>query len=335
MNLYIVSNRLGVNIYNSQVKPFAMNPLSKGDVFLLNKNYFISNGNYLSIFSLLKMIAFKSDISKIYIRDPFDFLIIRFFLSRISDAKLIYDFRGISSEELALKKRSLWKINIMKKIESYIYKRADSICTVSNQLRNYLNERFGERHINVFPCLYSGSAVENDSRNEFSFCYVGGLSAWQSFDKVVNAFEVIYRMDERSSLTVCTNEVDLATSMLSSSSIPNHAYTVKSLPHEEVIKELSKHKYGFLLRDDNIVNKTSSPIKYFEYLSAGVIPILTPYVGDYSSFRAGIVIGRDISDDYSNFFNNNAASTVCYEEFEYHSFERYISNHPMNKSVAI
>ena len=52
--------------------------------------------------------------------------------------------------------------------------------------------------------------------------------------------------------------------------------------HQEVLKELRKYDFGFLLRDDNIVNNTASPIKFLEYVSNGVIPIMSDGIGDYS-----------------------------------------------------
>ena len=46
--------------------------------------------------------------------------------------------------------------------------------------------------------------------------------------------------------------------------------------------ELAKYKYGFLLREDHIVNHVATPTKMNSYLSVGVIPIFSDVIFDYN-----------------------------------------------------
>ena len=73
-------------------------------------------------------------------------------------------------------------------------------------------------------------------------------------------------------------------------------FFVKFVQHDYMQEELSKYDFGFLIRKNNIVNTVSSPIKFMEYLNAGVIPIMTPFVGDYSN----LAIKRDLAIVYEN-----------------------------------
>ena len=47
-----------------------------------------------------------------------------------------------------------------------------------------------------------------------------------------------------------------------------------------------------------MLNRVSSPVKFLEYVSNGVIPIITPYIGDYSDDvserKLGIIFNGDI-----------------------------------------
>ena len=48
-------------------------------------------------------------------------------------------------------------------------------------------------------------------------------------------------------------------------------------------KHLDACDYGFCLRSSSIINRVASPTKVLEYLARNVKPILTEYVGEFSS----------------------------------------------------
>ena len=74
-------------------------------------------------------------------------------------------------------------------------------------------------------------------------------------------------------------------------------YKIVSVDNRNVINYLKNQDFGFLFRHDIIVNEVASPIKFLEYISSGVIPILTPFVGDYSKEvvqkKLGIIFRND------------------------------------------
>lgn len=57
---------------------------------------------------------------------------------------------------------------------------------------------------------------------------------------------------------------------------------IKYVPYTEVDKELQKYKYGFIIRDNNIVNNVATPTKMNSYLANGIIPIYTDVVDSFS-----------------------------------------------------
>ena len=52
----------------------------------------------------------------------------------------------------------------------------------------------------------------------------------------------------------------------------------------DVIQVLKICDYGLLIREKSITNKVASPVKFAEYLFAGLKIIISPNVGDYSKF---------------------------------------------------
>jgi glycosyltransferase involved in cell wall biosynthesis len=77
--------------------------------------------------------------------------------------------------------------------------------------------------------------------------------------------------------------------------------SVVSVPPQEVPRYLAASDVGLLLRDDSIVNRVASPVKFGEYLAAGLPVIITEGLGDYSdavrTHALGSVISLGDSDD--------------------------------------
>ena len=57
---------------------------------------------------------------------------------------------------------------------------------------------------------------------------------------------------------------------------------IKHVPSNELLEELRLYKYGFIWREDVIVNNVATPTKMSNYLAAGVIPIFTTAINDFS-----------------------------------------------------
>jgi hypothetical protein len=128
----------------------------------------------------------------------------------------------------------------------------------------------------IIPCYnknlkkeYFTSAIKPKS----SFVYAGGIFPWQCFTETAAIFKKIELHTTDAFLTVLTKDHQKAEKIIKKEGIKN--YEIKYVPLEEVMGELSKHKYGFLLREDTIVNNCATPTKMNTYLSTGLIPIHT------------------------------------------------------------
>ncbi len=55
-------------------------------------------------------------------------------------------------------------------------------------------------------------------------------------------------------------------------------------PTGEIVAEYKNAYYGFVLREDIVVNHVAGPTKLTEYCTYGVVPILhTPHIGDFAA----------------------------------------------------
>jgi glycosyltransferase involved in cell wall biosynthesis len=174
---------------------------------------------------------------------------------------------------------------------------SDTIQCVSENLKLELRNKFHlKKKISVIPCLANNCVRRNDiCQEKIKFVYVGGLSRWQNIDLIISVSLKIQEEIE-SIFTFITNNPEELETKIKKTGLKN--YNIISGNNEFVQNNLVKQDFGFLFRDDFLFNRISSPIKFLEYTSNGVVPIITPYVGDFSTDvirnEIGIIFNQDI-----------------------------------------
>jgi glycosyltransferase involved in cell wall biosynthesis len=289
MIIIVAPKFLSPGILNSQVLPFAQEISHFEKVVVVLKHSAMKNISYEVTFEIVNSLE-KRKIKKylkvadwVYTRGIIDFY--PYFIKKKIyryNYKIFYDFRGIANEEAFLKHHNIFKKKIIYLLEKYASQNADQLGAVSRRLKWHLIEKFKvKKPIYVNPCCISYVIEKENCEKDkiIKFLYLGGLSVWQRFDDVLELYKQISNQID-ASLTVITRETKAAQKIIELAGIRN--ITLKSLPHNEVLRELPSYDFGFLIRDDILVNNLASPVKFLEYTSHGVIPILTDGIGDFS-----------------------------------------------------
>ncbi len=305
-NIFIIPKGLSAGVINSQMLEIVSNLNVNGE----KENYIIvpeadikKIPNFDDVYNSLLVYLFKQmDIDHLYVRSISSF-IPAYFSKKVffKKYKIIYDYRGIDSEESYLRNKSNLRKKILCLIEQFIYNKADEIHTVSINFKEYLKKRFGQKEIKVIPCAISENIWKSSRDKEhIGFVYLGSASVWQKLEETVKLYSYIEKKLKNTKLTIITLDKDTAIDIVNKYDILN--CEIKSLSHKKVLKELNNYDFGFLLRDDNIVNHVASPIKFLEYISNGVIPIMTNNIGDYSKIAVdnhiGIILDNKFHIDF-------------------------------------
>jgi len=218
----------------------------------------------------------------IYFRSVTDFF--RYKISSVFSRKKViteFDFRGIISEESYLRNRCRIRRLLLSWLEFFAFKYSDRLFSVSNNLASYLVKKFYSKDIVVIPCCVPADICilkdRSSKHKELRFIYVGSMSEWQSFDNICELYSSVD--SELTSLTVVTKDRVKANQILQNYMIQA---VVLSGDKNFVLKQLDRADFGFIYRANSIINTTSSPVKFLEYTARGVIPVMSPYVGDYS-----------------------------------------------------
>jgi hypothetical protein len=340
MNLFLLQKGLSEGVVRSQMITLIkkLNLVENQNYLMIEKSEYqkyshdfdavISYDNYLDKIKKLK------DIKLIYVRSYTIFIqlyILRFF-SKLN-YKLLFDFRGLGSAETFARHNSYAKEWVLLQLEKFVYKRADYVHCVSHVLKSFLLNRFGKKNIKVIPCCVNKRFKRKRivSQNTINFVYVGGHSFWQKTDEIMNLYSSIEKMLPNSTLTIITQDELTFRESLKNKSI--NRFTIKSMAQEEVLSDLINYDFGFLLRDDITMNNVSSPIKFAEYISRGIIPIISHGIGDYSSIvdinDLGIITdGGQISIDEINMkLNDGMLPDRLYEASKSCSWDHYIDDY--------
>ena len=255
--------------------------------------------------------------------------------------KIILDGRGAEYEQYVeynmLSNKNLE--NKLKLIESYVVNNVDYRIAVSEKLVNYWRNTFGyskSDHI-VIPCTLNRSheniGKSKFNRTDFGFqendivlVYCGSVSGWQSFDKMFKFIRFQMNQNKHVKLLLLTKEVDEVKTLMKE--YPNRI-VCKWCSNEEVIQMITMGDYGLIIRENSITNYVASPVKFAEYLYAGLRIVMSEKIGDYNLFlkenNCGLVDTEvDSSLDQISTQEKNENKKIAIENFS--------KNHDMIKA---
>ncbi|MFN8115603.1 MAG: hypothetical protein U0W65_05785 [Bacteroidia bacterium] len=212
--------------------------------------------------------------------------------------KVVFDGRAAEYEQFVEYKLSNDKrfIEDILEIEKQAVLYSDFRIAVSEELVKYWNYKFeyNKNDYVVIPCTLNSkhlnAAVDNPEmlRGRLGFksddiilVYSGSVSQWQSFSELIYFFEEqIKNNDLVKVLFLCKETQDIT--LLSK----KYSNRVKQMwcDEKDVFNYLSIADYGVLLRDETTTNFVASPVKFAEYLNAGLNVIISSKVGDFSNF---------------------------------------------------
>jgi hypothetical protein len=110
--------------------------------------------------------------------------------------------------------------------------------------------------------------------------YAGGTHAWQ---KVPRMLEALQRQPGGCEVEFLTPDVERLRQDVQAAGLEGRL-SVRSVAPAEMPAEYARAHFGFVLRDDHVVNRVACPTKLQEYLAHGVLPIVeSRSLGDFEA----------------------------------------------------
>ena len=204
--------------------------------------------------------------------------------------RVIVWFQGIEPEESFMVHNSKVRYHILTVMERIILKKAVFFIFVSQEMKKHYEAKYRIRikssKCYCMPCLNTNIRQETfrdeeKYRNNY-FAYVGSMAVWQKFDEIVKAFKKVEEAQiPNSKLFVYTAEKEKAISILVQHNVIN--FEIGFVKNEELPKVLKKIKYGFIIREDTVVNRVATPTKISTYMSCGLIPVFSTCLRDFAT----------------------------------------------------
>lgn len=197
---------------------------------------------------------------------------------------IVYWVQGSSPDESFMRNHSYIRKTIISFIEHFALKHSKCVFMVSNSLIEHFKKKYNKDYsykTYIMPCFnetINESLFYTDEKYKNNvFCYVGGLSVWQNFPETVDIFKQVQAKQPNAVLKVYTPDQEKAKAIIDEKGINN--YSIGFVKSSELSDELASCKFGFIVRSESPVNRVATPTKLSNYMSAGVIPVVSNTVG--------------------------------------------------------
>ncbi|KVT47154.1 glycosyltransferase [Burkholderia ubonensis] len=206
---------------------------------------------------------------------------------RVSGLKWVLDVHGVVPEEFRMH-NDFYSARIHDDCERTAAENANRVIVVSQAMGNYLAHKYREllrAKVIVLPifALEEGSeAVRPYKDGRPTVIYAGGTQKWQKVPEMLN---VIARAVEHADWWMYTPDVEVMRNAAAPEVRAHPNFHVASATRAELNEVYQHCHFGFILRDDMVVNHVSCPTKLIEYLAFGIVPIVdTPNIGDFNTY---------------------------------------------------
>lgn len=285
---------------------FKPQKIEVGNVTIFKLNYFL---HFIKIISVL----LKSEI--IYIHSVYNgFKIIPhiFFVSR-RKRKICFELHGAFPEESRYYGER-FNPYVFSLVEKWILRKSHSIVYVSNQFKDYIQSKWNftsTLESFIIPTVASNVLKKENAEkvkdicsrfniqdNDVVFIYSGSTKKWQKIESTLEAISKIAD-NPRYKFFLLTGYLEDMKRLLKEFGLNEHPRIfVLSLAPEEISEYYAIAHYGFILRDEHILNRVASPTKLFEYLSYGIIPVMESLnIGDFLRYEYEYLKIEDLADD--------------------------------------
>ncbi|MGA1867630.1 MAG: glycosyltransferase [bacterium] len=184
------------------------------------------------------------------------------------------------------------KFFFIKGIEKLFLPMADTLVVQSNGMAKYLRKNFNiyQKPIYKIPCcvdydLFRFNEIGRKKERKklgltgrFVVIHIGSGASWRAKNNIVKVFQAIKSKKENAFLLIVSPD-PIFKELITRNQIVDSL--IITLPHQEVPKTLWASDLALLINISHISTEVASPIKFPEYLAAGLPIILTGATKEY------------------------------------------------------
>jgi len=222
----------------------------------------------------------------------------RYVLPFYPTGKIVTDMHGIAPEEERMLDRNA-NATFYEGVETAVLSNSH-IVVVTDAMRRHLLAKHPEAksRFTVLPIieLHPVNLSERKRRtpeNRYRAIYAGGTQPWQNIDLML---DIADRAADFCDFTFLSHEYAAIRARATGRPL-ERVSTFSVANKEELPSRYLDADFGFVLRDDNPVNRVACPTKLTEYLWFGVVPVVkSPEIGDFPDAGYAYVTADEFAD---------------------------------------
>lgn len=237
---------------------------------------------------------------------------------------IVFWAQGVWPEESLLRNDSRFSYWACGLIEKAALKHAGRVFCVSEPQKVHYERKYAvdlDQKTFVMPC--SNARLRKESFYSFGkytepvFVYAGSLSKYQCIEEMLRAFKAAKRVIPSAKMFFYTSQTRKARELIDEEGLSD--VFVDYLPPEELDFALARAKYGFVIRDNSIVNRVATPTKISSYIANGVIPVFSDSIEAFAGHADSIPClpysSHSFAEDLLAFEKRNLCADDVYEAF--------------------
>lgn len=225
----------------------------------------------------------------VYVQSLYNALYSFLFIKYIKNTYVL-DLHGVVPEELEYQGMRV-KSAVFNSIEKFIFGKFDTCIAVTKRMADYYKFKYPQSKCEyivytIFPANLTEYHSETDDHdNGVNIIYSGNTQKWQNIDFMLALIKK--NLFPNYKYTLLTGELEKMKDALVRHRLnKEESIELRSVSPAELKDYYKKAHYGFVLRDDIVVNNVACPTKLVEYMFYGIIPIvLSDNVGDFKEFN--------------------------------------------------
>ncbi|MFA6127004.1 MAG: glycosyltransferase [Bacteroidales bacterium] len=222
---------------------------------------------------------------------------------------LVLDLHGVMVDERRLAGHALGAL-FYSQVEKFCFRWCRLTVNVSEVMKNHFRDKYpgykGEAL--VFPANSNETVDVNEdpiaqeavsrqlgfSPGDVIFLYSGNCQKWQNVDLMM---EIIKKHTAGNyKFLILSGQKNRFEKLIHHHRISEDSIRVLSVKPEDLWKYYQIAHYGFILRDDILVNRVANPTKLAEYLQYGITPVVKlAEIGDYDQYGYEYIRFKDLN----------------------------------------
>jgi len=212
--------------------------------------------------------------------------------------KVIFDVRGYLIDEaieVGNIKNGSWAVRVLRWIERFNFKYSDSIISVSEKMSVDIKNRFDRKSLLIpNPTFFPKVAREKTDK---LIVYNGSLNEWHNPEHFFSTAKEILSIDSEYKFRIVTGQVDVARKFVEKFQIDEDKVEILTVRADEVIEYISQGAIGWCIIRPSFSKSVCAPVKFNEYLAAGLHVIVNRNIGDLEDLVRGYDLGVVIPND--------------------------------------